>query len=93
MPGLGTIVNVLAIIAGGLLGMTGGRFLTEKIQNTVITTAGICVMFLGTGSALARMLTLENGVLNTQGTMMMIGCLILGEIGRASCRERVFRAV
>ena len=78
MPGLGTIVNVLAIIAGGLLVMTGGRFLTEKIQNTVITTAGICVMFLGTGSALARMLTLENGVLNTQGTMMMIGCLILG---------------
>ena len=78
MPGLGTIVNVLAIIAGGLLGMTGGRFLTEKIQNTVITTAGICAMFLGTGSALARMLTLENGVLNTQGTMMMIGCLILG---------------
>ena len=78
MPGLGTIVNVLAIIAGGLLGMTGGRFLTETIQNTVITTAGICVMFLGTGSALARMLTLENGVLNTQGTMMMIGCLILG---------------
>jgi len=78
MPGLGTIVNVLAIIAGGILGMTGGRFLTEKIQNTVITTSGICVMFLGTGSALARMLTLENGVLNTQGTMMMIGCLILG---------------
>ena len=37
---------------------------SEKIQNTVITTSGICVMFLGTGSALARMLTLENGVLN-----------------------------
>ena len=78
MPGLGTIVNVLAIIAGGILGLTGGRFLTEKIQNTVITTSGICVMFLGTGGALAKMLSLENGVLNTQGTMMMIGCLILG---------------
>ena len=28
MPGLGTIVNVLAIIAGGILGLTGGRFST-----------------------------------------------------------------
>ena len=54
MPGLGTIVNVLAIIAGGVLGLTGGRFLTEKIQNTVITTSGICVMFLGTGGGAGK---------------------------------------
>ena len=78
MPGLGTIVNVLAIIAGGILGLTGGRFLTEKIQNTVILTCGITVMFLGTGGALAQMLTIVDGKINTQGTMMMIGCLILG---------------
>ena len=80
MPGLGTIVNVLAIIAGGVLGMTGSRFLTDKIQNTVITVSGICVIFLGIGGTLAQMITMdiESGKLNTQGTMMMIGCLILG---------------
>ena len=78
MPGLGTIVNVLAIIAGGILGLTGGRFLTEKIQNTVIITCGITVMFLGIGGSLAQMLTIVDGKINTQGTMMMIGCLILG---------------
>ena len=78
MPGLGTIVNVLAIIAGGILGLTGGRFLTEKIQNTVILTCGITVMFLGIGGSLAQMLTIVDGKINTQGTMMMIGCLILG---------------
>ena len=78
MPGLGTIVNVLAIIAGGILGLTGGRFLTEKIQNTVIITCGITVIFLGIGGALAQMLTIVDGKINTQGTMMMIGCLILG---------------
>ena len=78
MPGFGTVVNVLAIVAGGLLGLTGGRFLTEKIQNTVIITCGICTMFLGTGGALAEMLVFENGTFDTRGSMMMIGCLILG---------------
>ena len=58
--------------------MTGGRFLTEKIQNTMITSCGVCSMFIGIGGALAEMLSLEDGALNSGGTMMMIGCLILG---------------
>lgn len=80
MPGFGTIVNVAAIIAGGIIGMAGSRFLTEKIQETVITTCGICTMFLGIGGTLAQMLKLEGGTLVTAGSMMMIGSLILGAL-------------
>ncbi len=29
MPGLGTIINVVLLVAGGLLGLVGGRFITR----------------------------------------------------------------
>ena len=32
MPGLGTIINVVLLVAGGLLGLAGGRFITPRIQ-------------------------------------------------------------
>ena len=37
MVGLGTIINTLAILAGGVLGALFGRFLTESTQDTEAT--------------------------------------------------------
>ena len=36
MKGLGTIINALAILAGGLLGIGLKRFLKEHYQETII---------------------------------------------------------
>ncbi|MCQ2421213.1 MAG: DUF554 family protein, partial [Clostridia bacterium] len=35
MIGLGTIINVCAIIAGGLLGMLIGKYLKERFQKII----------------------------------------------------------
>ncbi len=35
MRGFGTLINVAGIIIGGLIGLFGGKFLTEKIQKTL----------------------------------------------------------
>lgn len=43
----GTIINTLAIIAGGLVGWKAGSLFTEKIRGTVISALGIVVMALG----------------------------------------------
>lgn len=80
MPGLGTIVNVLAIVAGGLIGLTAGRFLTEELQNGIIMACGLSTIFLGISGALAKILTFSDGRFNTQGTIMMIASLVLGAL-------------
>ena len=36
MIGLGTIINVAAIIAGGVIGIVGGKWLSERCQETLI---------------------------------------------------------
>lgn len=54
MPGLGTIINVALLVAGGLLGLAGGRFITPHIQDTLMKASGLCVLFIGLGGTMQR---------------------------------------
>ncbi len=72
MPGLGTIINVVLLVAGGLLGLAGGRFITPRIQNTVMKASGLCVLFIGLGGTMQKMLIIDGKALATTGTTMLI---------------------
>ena len=80
MPGLGTIVNVAAILLGGLAGMLGGKLIPERYQKTLLSAMGVSVLFVGLSGTLSQMLYAEGGVLHTQGTMMLILSLAVGAI-------------
>ena len=80
MVGLGTGINVAAIIAGGVAGMTFGRRITKRCQETLREAVGAAVLFIGIGGALQQMLHIENGTIVSAGTMMMIFSLALGAL-------------
>ena len=80
MYGLGTIVNVAAIIIGGLIGLIGGKFLTRRFQDMITMTCGTATLFLGAGGALSKMIVISDGALTTQGSLMMIVSLIAGAL-------------
>ncbi|MBQ8507969.1 MAG: DUF554 domain-containing protein [Clostridia bacterium] len=78
MIGLGTIINVAAIVAGGLIGVVGGKWLSDRAQETIIRGMGVCVMFVAIAGVLEKMLVIENGALTTTGTLMLIVSVALG---------------
>lgn len=81
MPGLGTIVNAAAIIAGGLFGLLCGKLMKPRIQESLTMACGVCVIFLGTAGAMEKMLTASaDGTLASGGTMMLIASLVLGAL-------------
>ena len=82
MIGLGTIINVVAIIIGGLMGMFLGRSVKVRYQDILMNSVGVCVMMLGIGGAMEKMLTvsMENGTLSSGGSMMMIITMALGAL-------------
>lgn len=80
MIGLGTVINVAAIVIGGLLGLSLGRFVKPQAQDTLCRTCGVCTMFLGIAGAMEGMLCLEDGAITSTGTMLVIGCLALGSL-------------
>ena len=80
MYGLGTIINTAAIVAGGAGGALFGRFLKEKVQDTLTKCCGVSTLFIAVTGALEQMLTVENGAIVSHGAMLVIGCLTIGAI-------------
>lgn len=80
MVGMGTIINVAAILFGGILGKVFGKLIKERVQETLMMALGISVLFLGIGGALEKMLAVENGQLVSGKSMMIIGSFVLGAI-------------
>ena len=78
MIGLGTIINVTAIIAGGVVGLIGGKWLSERCQETLIRSMGVCVMVVGLAGALEQMMRVEGSRLTSGGTMMLVISMALG---------------
>jgi uncharacterized protein len=66
---LGTIVNVIAIIAGGVTGMLFGKALPEKMKNTVIQGIGLAIILIGMSMAL-----------KTNNPLIVIASLVLGGV-------------
>ena len=80
MPGTGTLINVGAIILGGILGTLFGKALSERHQDTLCKACGICVLFIGIAGALEGMLTVNENSVTSGGTMLIIACLAIGAL-------------
>lgn len=99
MPGLGTIINVCCIVAGGLVGLVGKRFISQQLQDALLKACGLSVIFLGLGGALEKMLTVATAadgtvVLSSGGTMMILVSLAAGSaIGEAIDLDARFEAL
>ena len=81
MIGTGTVVKVLAIVVGGLIGLLAKGGLKERYQEGIIRSLGLATLFIGAGSALCGMLEISQGSLATfatRDTLFMILALALG---------------
>ena len=80
MIGTGTLINVLAIVVGGGIGLVGGKWLNDRTQETLIRGMAVCVLFVAIGGVMSEMLVLENGAMTTQGTLMLVISMALGAL-------------
>ena len=78
MFGFGTIINVLAIILGGLLGFVGGKLIKESVQDTLMKVCGVGTLFVAMSGVMEKMLIVNDGVISSTGGMLVIICLAIG---------------
>lgn len=78
MFGLGTIINTVAVFLGGFLGLLFKKGIKERYEKTLMGACGIAVMFIGISGTLEGMLTVNNGRIETKGTMLLIFSLVIG---------------
>lgn len=80
MTGLGTIINVAAIIAGGLIGVLFSKAISLRYQDTLMQANGICVLFVGISGAIQEMMTVTSDGLTSGGTMMIVVSFAVGSL-------------
>lgn len=66
---LGTIVNMIAVLCGGTIGLLLGSRIPKKIMDTVMIGLGLCTVYIGI-----------SGALQGQNTLITILSLVLGAI-------------
>ncbi|MBQ8882353.1 MAG: DUF554 domain-containing protein [Clostridia bacterium] len=80
MYGLGTLINVVAIVIGGILGLLFGRFIGERHRDTLCKACGLSVIFIGAAGALKGMFSVVDGKIVYGGDFLIIACLALGAL-------------
>ena len=80
MIGLGTIINVAAIVAGGLTGHFTGKLFREEQQESLTKACGISVLFIAISGAMQGMLEIDGGRLVSGKSMLVVLCLAIGTV-------------
>ena len=81
MTGIGSIVNAVAIIAGGLVGLAVGSFISKRVQATLVSGMAVGTLFIGAGSTFSKMLVSgEGGSLESRGALMLVISLAVGAV-------------
>lgn len=77
---MGTVINVAAIILGGVFGKIFGRFLSERYQDTLNKVCGVSVLFIGIAGAMEGMLKINDNGLESGQAMLVVLTLVLGAL-------------
>ena len=78
MAGLGTIVNVAGILAGCGVGLLLKGGLPKRLQDTISSAVGLCVVFVGITGALKGLMTINGGSFETRDTLVSVVCMVAG---------------
>ena len=80
MIGLGTVINTLAIAAGGLVGHFTGKLFDQEQQSALSKAGGISVMFIAVSGAVQGMMRIDGNTLVGEKSMLVVICLALGTV-------------
>ncbi|MBQ9986918.1 MAG: DUF554 family protein, partial [Erysipelotrichales bacterium] len=80
MFGLGTIINSVAIIIGGVFGLLFGKKLTQSHQDSLTVACGISVLFIGISGTLEKMMSISEGTIVSNGSMKIVISLAIGAV-------------
>ncbi len=80
MTGIGTIVNTLAVVAGGGVGLLLRSGIRDRFKEILMQALGVSTIFIGVSGALRGIFIVDGSLLDTRNTLLMILCLVLGAL-------------
>ena len=69
MIGLGTLINSVSIVAGGLIGQLIGKLFKTEQQEALNKACGVSVLFIAMAGAMAIVGAIQDGLLGDYSTL------------------------
>ena len=84
MPGVGTLIDMSGIIAGGATALAFGRLFSDQMKNMMMTVCGLSIFVIGITGIMQGMLTVTGGAISVKGSIPLLISLVAGAaIGEA----------
>lgn len=80
MIGLGTVINSVCIVAGGITGLFAGKLFKKDQQESLNKACGISVIFIAIAGAMEGMLKISGSEIISGKSMLVVLCLALGTV-------------
>ena len=80
MIGLGTIINSVGRVAGGVAGLFAGKLFRQEQQESLEKACGVTVVFIGIAGAMEGMLKISGSDISSEKSMLVVLCIALGTI-------------
>lgn len=80
MPGIGVIVNVVAVVLGTVVGLVFGGLISERLRQTAFKAIGLSTTVIGAGMAIAGLTSLGKSSLGDYAPLVLVGSMVVGGI-------------
>jgi uncharacterized protein len=80
MRGIGTLLNVSALLAGTVAGVLIGRRLPDRLRETVMAGMGLFGLALGTREALSAFGSELSGAVGPAAPLLVLGAMVAGAV-------------
>lgn len=80
MPGIGVIVNVVAVLVGTAIGLVFGRLISERFRTIAFAAIGLAVMVIGATIALGGLRSLGETEIGNYSAIVLVGALVVGSL-------------
>ncbi len=78
MTGLGTLVNMAAILIGSGIGLFLKNGIPKRLQTTISGAVGLCVVFVGITGAIKGLMSVSGTTFETKDTLVVVICMAVG---------------
>ncbi|MGB4440735.1 MAG: DUF554 domain-containing protein [Coriobacteriia bacterium] len=80
MPGIGVIVNIVAVLIGTVIGLVFGRLISERFRTIAFSAIGMAVIVIGASIAVSGLGDLAGTRLGDYSALVLVGALVVGSL-------------
>ena len=80
MRGIGTIINVILVVIGSLLGLVLKKAIPERLKESLVNALGLCTIAIGLTGIVTASLRVNGKALSSNYIIVMVLCMALGTL-------------